>query len=133
MNPFSRSAIGEGRFRLGPQNWHEPLQQSLIGVVVGFSDPDVFCLRKPDTFVPLFEGAAGIDLIEFEPHAGIRGVFAKNRPAVVSRAIVQQDQFEVLEGLCEDRVNAAPQETGVVVVRHDDANLRHGLAVHTRL
>jgi len=73
----------------------------------------------------LFEGAAGIDFVEFSTHAGIGSVFAKNRAAFVGGAVVEQDQFEILERLPQDSVEALAQVPCVVVIRNDDANGGH--------
>src|SRR5579863_7481749 len=96
-----------------------------VGIVVGFCDPDVLSLSESNALIPLFEWAAGVDLVEFEAYAWIGDRFSQDEAAVVSGAIVQQYQFEVLERLREDRVDAASQEARVIVVRNDNANCGH--------
>src|SRR5271154_7120952 len=96
-----------------------------VSVVVRFCDPDVLSLSESHAFIPLFEWAAGVDFVEFEAYPWIGARFAQDEAAVVSGAIVQQYQLEVLERLREDRVDAASQEARVIVVRNDNANCGH--------
>src|SRR5580693_4539177 len=64
-------AVGDYNLWVCVEQRDQTLQETRVGVVVGFGEPDVFSLSEPDAFVPLFEGAAGIDFVEFSTHAGI--------------------------------------------------------------
>src|ERR1700719_929601 len=97
----------------------------LVGVVIGFGNPNVPSACEPDAFVPLFECAAGIDLVEFNCDSRIASIAGENRPAVIGRAIVQQDQFKILERLVQDAFYAFWQEARVAVIRDDYANFWH--------
>src|SRR5580704_12069919 len=84
-----RAAVSKRYARTGVQYRRQPFQKAFVGVVIRFRDPDVFSLREPNTFIPLFEWASGIGLVEFQMHTWIGGILAENSAAVVSRAIVQ--------------------------------------------
>src|ERR1035437_5969288 len=118
-----RSAIHEYYRRLGIEDCHQSLQQSLVSVIVGLCDPNVFTMRQPHALIPLLEGASRIHFVELDPHPWLTSVLGENRSAVVGGTIVEQDQFEVLEGLSQDTIYSLRQECSMIVVRNNYAHL----------
>jgi hypothetical protein len=66
--------------------------------------------------------------VEHRSHSylGVGGICGTNFVALVRRAVVQQDQLEILVRLRQTRIDALPQEFRVIVIRYDDADCRDG-------
>ena len=112
---------------------HQPLEQPRVGIIVRFRNPDVFSLCQAHALVPLLEWAAGIYAVKLESYSGIARVVLENRSAFVGRAVVQQDQLEILIGLPQHALDPRLEEARVIVIRDDDANCRHRLVSKTVL
>src|SRR5579864_9534023 len=92
------TTIDEGDRGVVIQNRDQAFQEPWIGIIVRFGDPYVLPAREPNALIPLLIAAAGIALVKFDSHTRRVCIPLKNRPAVISRAVVQENQLKILIG-----------------------------------
>src|SRR6185437_129750 len=121
-----RAAIRKGNLRVGIEDSDQAFEQLFVGIVIGLGDPDVLAAREADAFIPLPERAAGIGVVDFDSYSRVARIRREDQAAVVGGAVVEQNDFEILERLLQDAIDALAQKARVIVIRYDDAYFWHG-------
>ena len=92
---------------LGLEDADELLQELGCAAVITLRDPYVAATRQRQPPLPLGEGATAVVLIgDVVADLGMGGIALEDAAALVGRAVVQQDELEVLEALPEDALDA---------------------------
>ena len=79
---------------------HQPFQHLRVACVIAFSEPDEVAGSKLDAFVPLLERFARVRVVVYNlRHLRIVSIPLYHLPAVVCRAVVENDHLDILIGL----------------------------------
>ena len=120
-----RLTDGESNVGVPSQSVDEGLQQRGVRVIVRFGEPEIFTFRLAEAEFPLFEGTTTVLLVEDRLHSLVLAVRLNDFAAVVRGSIVEDDEFDVLESLGQNAIDAFWQVLCVIIVRRDDRDSRH--------
>src|ERR1019366_799490 len=123
-----RVAIREREQGVGVQSRYGPLEHRRRPDVVGVEKSEILARRTPRANVARRRRSA-VGLLD-EPHAvaAVPGVLFNDCAGSIGRAVVNANDFEILEGLPDYAVHGASDSRGRVVGGNDYRNARHRLA-----
>ena len=114
-------AVDERQGRVGVERRHATLEKLRRPDVVGVEEGEILARRIPRAVVAPGRGPA-VGLLE-QPDA-VAELF-HDREGAVSRAVVNANDFEILERLRDDAVDGAGDSRGRIVRRNNYRNARH--------
>src|ERR1700722_20044651 len=114
-------AVYEREGRVGVEGSHATLEELRRPDIVGVEEGEILARRIPCAVVAR-RCRPAVYLLD-QPHA--RAVFPDDRECAVSRAVVDANDFEILERLPDNAIEGAGDSRGRIVRRDDYRNARH--------